>query len=105
MGPEAFKQATNYVNGQPKESAAKKNSRSLFGVDMPGVMTADEVREKIDLGSWKVVVGSVVAELKNLVGWEGSEMTDPYTIKGTVAEFAACIEPELVEETCIKWDR
>ena len=32
-------------------------------------------------------------------------MTDPFTIKGLVAEFAACIGPELVEETCIKWGK
>lgn len=105
MGPEAFKQANNYVNGQSEDSAATQTARSLFGVDMPGVMTADEVREKIDLGSWKIALRSTVTELENLVGWEDSEMTDPYTFKGLVAEFAACIGPELVKETCIKWDQ
>lgn len=105
MGPKAFEQANDYVNGEPADSAAKKSGPSLFEVNMPGVMTADEVREKINLGSWKIRLDSIVTELENLVGWEGSEMTDPYTIKGTVAEFAACIGPELVGETCIEWNQ
>ena len=68
MGPEAFKQANNYVKGQSEESSVKQTARSLFGVDMPGVMTADEVREKIDLGSWKIALGSIMTELEDLVG-------------------------------------
>ncbi|SLM35879.1 Arginine-tRNA-protein transferase, C-terminal [Lasallia pustulata] len=105
MGPEAFKQASDYVNGQPHDSAVGNHDRSLFLVDLPGIMTADEVREKIDLGAWKIALGSKVTLLRNLVGWEDSEMTNIYNIKGLAAEFAACIGPELVKETCIKWSR
>lgn len=105
MGQEAFQQANNYVNGRSDKPAARQSSLPLFEAETPGVMTADEVREQIDLGGWKLVLGSRATVLENLVGWEGSEMTDPHTIKGTVAEFAACIGPELVKETCIKFDR
>lgn len=105
MGPEAFRQAHNYVNGRSDGSAARQSSIPLFEADMPGVMTADEVREQIDLGGWKLILGSRATVLKTLVGWEESEMMDPHAIKGIVAEFAACIGPELVKETCIKIDR
>lgn len=105
MGPEAFQQANDYVNGRSDQPAANQRSLSLFEADMPGVMTAEEVREQIDLGSWKLILGSRATVLENLVGWEESEMTDPDTVKGTVAEFAACIGPELVEETGIKFAR
>ena len=83
----------------------KGNGRSLFEINMPGVMSADEVREKVDLGSCKIAVGAVVTELENLVGWEDSEITDTFSIKGLVAEFAACVGLELVRETCIKWEQ
>lgn len=68
---------------------------SLFDYHVPGVLTKEEV-EKLDLNTWKVQLRNGFVDMEDFKGWETSEMTDPQSIKGIVAELAAALGPEVV---------
>lgn len=69
---------------------------SLFDYHVPGILTKEEVAEKLDLNHWKLLVRKMSVEMEDLHGWEDSEMTDPQSLKGIVAELAAALGPEVV---------
>lgn len=43
----------------------------------------------------------VLTSMQDLVGWDRSNISDPHSIKGAIAELAASIGPDLVEQTMI----
>lgn len=42
--------------------------------------------------------------MKDLVSWDEDEITEPMTLKCIAAELAACIGPELVQRTALKFN-
>ncbi|MCJ1338591.1 Arginyl-tRNA--protein transferase 1 [Bachmanniomyces sp. S44760] len=80
-------------------------SNSLFAVNMPGVMTPSEVSSKIDLKRWKLRIDdSLTVSLGDLAIFYETDITDPDTIKGLAAEFAATLGSELVNGSQIILD-
>jgi arginyl-tRNA---protein transferase len=69
---------------------------SLFDYHVPGILTKEEVEQKIDLDHWKLLVRRMFIDMEDLNGWEGSKITDPQSLKGIVAELAAALGPEVV---------
>ena len=69
---------------------------SLFDYHVPGILTKEEVGEKLDLNHWKLLVRKMLVDMEDLNGWESSEITDPQSLKGIVAELAAALGPEVV---------
>jgi arginyl-tRNA---protein transferase len=69
---------------------------SLFDYHVPGILTKEEVAEKLDLNHWKLLVRRMLVDMEDLNGWESSKITDPQSLKGIVAELAAALGPEVV---------
>jgi arginyl-tRNA---protein transferase len=70
---------------------------SLFDYHVPGILTKEEVEEKLDLDHWKLVVRNMFVDMEDLNGWGTGNMTDPQSVKGIVAELAAALGPEVVK--------
>ena len=69
---------------------------SLFDYRVPGILTKEEVEEKLDLDHWKLLVRRMFVDMEDLNGWEGSKITDPQSLKGIVAELGGALGPEVV---------
>lgn len=68
---------------------------SLFDYHVPGILIKEQV-DKLDLDHWKLLVRNMFVDMEDLNGWESSEITDPQSLKGIVAELAAALGPEVV---------
>ncbi|EEP81585.1 conserved hypothetical protein [Uncinocarpus reesii 1704] len=67
---------------------------SLFDIDMPGVLTLDELKAQVDLDHCRLLVHNSLVEMTDLVGWESSDIKNPHAIKGIIAELAATLGPK-----------
>ncbi|KAL4879139.1 arginine-tRNA-protein transferase [Aspergillus karnatakaensis] len=87
---------------ETEEAEAEINDEevSLFALNMPGVLTIDEVM-KLDLGSWALLVHGSFVHMIDLVGWETMPIDEPQSIKGIVAELAAALGPAVVKESAV----
>ncbi|KAH7090212.1 arginine-tRNA-protein transferase 1 [Paraphoma chrysanthemicola] len=74
--------------------AAVAKGMSLFDLKVPGLMTPEEIEEHLDLGTMPIRIRGRDAEAQDLVSWETSDMNNPRSIKGIIAELVACIGPE-----------
>lgn len=97
------------VYGTPKHpvpiNAANANL-SLISLGMPGVMSLEELRDKIDLDNVKIFLGrGGVHTAADIVSWDEGSETDQGSIKGVIAEFAACLGPELTEGVVVNFGR
>ena len=63
LGLEKFKSDLSYVDDEGADPKNKHQHCSLFELDMPGVMTLEEVEAKVDLSTWKLKLGSLVLSL------------------------------------------
>lgn len=52
------------TTGEGAESDDGVDPRSLFTINMPGVMSVKEVQALIDLGKWRTKIGSTLTELR-----------------------------------------
>ncbi|KAL4803532.1 arginine-tRNA-protein transferase [Aspergillus unguis] len=88
--------------GAEAEAEAEINDEdvSLFALKMPGVLTVDEI-EKLDLGSWALLVHGSFVHMSDLVGWEQMPIDEPQSIKGIVAELAATLGPVVVKDSAV----
>ncbi|KAI4188857.1 MAG: hypothetical protein L6R41_001878 [Letrouitia leprolyta] len=75
-----------------------RSQSSALGSRMPGLMSLEEVEEKIDLGKWTLKFGSMLVLLEDLRGWANWEIHDPSSLKGAIAELAAALGPALVSQ-------
>ncbi|KAJ0422867.1 arginine-tRNA-protein transferase [Aspergillus carlsbadensis] len=73
---------------------------SLFTLHMPGVLTVDEV-QKLDLGSWPLLVHGSFVHMADLVGWERMPIDEPQSIKGIIAELAAVLGPDVMKDSAV----
>lgn len=91
---------------------------SLFDINMPGVLTLEEVKA-LDLDHWHLLYhGSFVQmdvsvffplgshggdsnPVKDLVGWDKMPMDSPQSVKGIVAELAAVLGPKIVKDSAV----
>jgi arginyl-tRNA---protein transferase len=85
---------------------AAKSSLSILELGMPGVLSYAQLQQQIDLDTVKISLGrGGVHCTTDIVSWHDGSETDPASIKGAVAEFAACLGPELVEGVVVDFDR
>ncbi|KAL9640229.1 MAG: hypothetical protein Q9164_000416 [Protoblastenia rupestris] len=106
IGNVKYERALDYVNGAglDPEPSILPNSTNVFEAGTPGAMSLVEVESNIDLGRWGLVIGDEVVSLEDLVSWDKDSMSDSDTIKGIAAELAACIGPDLVAKTFLKFN-
>ena len=69
---------------------------SLFQYSIPGVLTEQQIRDQLNLDKWKLLVRQDLIDMEDLQGWAESEMTNPQSLKGIVAELAAALGPDVV---------
>ena len=118
-----YEKALRYINGSNDGDNlnAPEDPKTVFEAGMPGALTLEEVREKIDLDHWKVMIGDRIVELEvrtqgtcsagtwiltnsqDLVSWDEHDISEPESLKGIVAELAACIGPGLVRNTILSF--
>ncbi|KAL2073338.1 hypothetical protein VTL71DRAFT_10662 [Oculimacula yallundae] len=75
----------------------------LFARSMPGILTKAKIENDVDLDTMKLLVRGTQAEAQQLVSWTTSDMDNPNSVKGILAELASAIGPELVKETLVKF--
>ncbi|GAB7348983.1 hypothetical protein MBLNU459_g7964t1 [Dothideomycetes sp. NU459] len=86
-----------YTMPDPKDAA--DGSLSLLALGMPGVMDASSLREQIDLSMIQILLrGGALHRTKDLVSWEDGDILEPHSLKGIVAEYAACVGPKIARE-------
>jgi arginine-tRNA-protein transferase len=88
------------MKDEEAEEELNEEEMSLFDIHMPGVLTVEEVSQ-IDLDHWLLLVHGTFIHMEDLVGWETSDIRNPQSIKGIVAELAAMLGPELIKHTAV----
>ena len=123
MGPDRFELALGYINGPDHEQSSRgKDATDVFHAGTPGTLSLEELEETVNLAQWRLKLGPSLVRLEvytssywgtipmrlllicveqNLSGWDESEISDTWSIKGIAAELAACIGPELVKKTAL----
>jgi arginine-tRNA-protein transferase len=85
---------------------AANSSLSLLELGMPGVLSLAQLRQQIDLDDVKISLGrGGIHQTPDIVSWNDGSETDASSIKGVIAEFAACLGPELVEGVVVDFGR
>jgi len=88
-------------------SEAATSGESLLSIRMPGIPKAEDVPHEIDLDSLQVHLGSgMTFETQNLMAWDDEpDITNSSSLKGIIAEFAACLGPEISKMVAIDFSR
>lgn len=98
---------------------------SLFDLNMPGVLTLDEVKA-LNLNQWLLLYHGSFVQMEvrvqvpfffplpttmnsshtlickqDLVGWDQMPMDNPQSVKGIVAELAAVLGPKIVKDSAV----
>ncbi|KAF2236563.1 arginine-tRNA-protein transferase 1 [Viridothelium virens] len=97
--------AENDLYTIPDSETAADTGLSLLELGMPGVMTAEEVESQIDLDRMKIKVRNRQVNTEDIISWGQGSIEDAQSIKGVVAEFAACVGPQLAGEVVLKFGR
>ncbi|KAL1617854.1 Arginyl-tRNA--protein transferase 1 [Neofusicoccum ribis] len=77
---------------------------SLMELGMPGVMKLDQLSEQVNLGKIKIAIpkAGLIAHMEDLVTWDQGTATDKVSLKGHIAEMAACVGPEVANEMVVQ---
>lgn len=90
----------------PNPVDAANSSLSLLELGMPGVLSHAQLQQQVDLDNVKISLGrGGVHRTTDIVSWYDGSETDSASIKGVIAEFAACVGPELVEGVVVDFGR
>lgn len=93
----------------PTPTSAADSGLSLLECGFVGMTPLPELFSKVNLGETPFVFKQgdeqVLVELQNLVVWEEGDFLDPTSIKGAVAELAACLGTEVAAEMVIDFSR
>lgn len=112
------------AEGSGSEEEGEVPEGSLFDLAVPGILTMEEVETLVDLDHWALMANGTLVEmevrpfdtscgvkdawltdierLQDLVAWEDSNIREPQSIKGIVAELAAALGPKVVKESAVK---
>jgi len=81
---------------------AYQNGGSVFDLDVPGVMTVDEVRRNVVLDDVRIKIRpDITVPAKYLRGWDEADLADGASLKGVVAEYAACVGADVAAEAVV----
>ncbi|KAI9049919.1 hypothetical protein LZ554_006066 [Drepanopeziza brunnea f. sp. 'monogermtubi'] len=75
----------------------------LFKRSMPGILTKNELLHQVHLDKIKISVRGIECQAEDFVSWESSDIDDPDSIKGVIAELAAAVGPALAREMVVKF--
>ncbi|QIW96776.1 hypothetical protein AMS68_002294 [Peltaster fructicola] len=90
----------------PNAVDAVASGRSLLDIGMPGVLSLTKLETSVDLAAVKVLLGhGRFHAISDLVAWEEGSELDSTSIKGIVAEYAACVGPSIAPEAIIDFSR
>lgn len=86
--------------------AAMNSDRSVLELNLPGAMSLQQVLDEVSLDDMIVTLGrGTVYKMQDIVSWASGSVLDPTTLKGMMAELAACTGPKLAKETTVDFSR
>ncbi|GAB7337098.1 hypothetical protein MBLNU457_g2498t1 [Dothideomycetes sp. NU457] len=88
-------------------SKAAASGESLLSIRMPGIPKVKDIPHEFDLDSLQVHLGTgITLKTKNLMAWDDEpDITNSSSLKGIVAEFAACLGPEISRMVAMDFSR
>ncbi|GAM84452.1 hypothetical protein ANO11243_024480 [Dothideomycetidae sp. 11243] len=87
-------------------SEASDSRQSLFKIRMPGVPPATQLQREIDLDTICVSLGkSMTYRTQDLVSWDEDPDISHSTLRGAIAELAACVGPEVAKSMAVDFGR
>lgn len=85
---------------------AANSNLSLLELGMPGVLSLTQLQQQTDLDDVMISLGrGGIHRTPDIVSWNDGSETDASSIKGVIAEFAACLGPELVAGVVVDFGR
>lgn len=95
-----------YSTLHPSPLLATTSGLSLLSLKMPGALSLETVLAEFSLDEMKVTLGrSAIHEMQDIVSWTQGDVTDNSSIRGIMAELAACIGPKLASEIVVDLGR
>ncbi|KAL9001369.1 MAG: hypothetical protein Q9169_000260 [Polycauliona sp. 2 TL-2023] len=77
---------------------------SAFAAGMPGIMSLAQVQNEISLGRWMARIReNMLVHLDDLQGWTEWDIRDETSLKAYVAELAAALGPDLVNQLVLSF--
>ena len=64
MGPSQFKLALGYIGQDQEQGSESKDASDVFQAGTPGVMSLEELEEKVDLGQWGLKLGQRLVKME-----------------------------------------
>lgn len=90
----------------PIPAEAANSNLSLLELGMPGALSLPELQENVDLDDVRISLGKGgIHRTVDIVTWDDGNEMDPASVKGVIAEFAACLGPELVKGVVVDFAR
>ena len=90
----------------PTPLSAFESGLSVLDLGVPGALNLEELAEYVNLDELKVTVGlGAIHRMRHLVSWDEGSISDTSTLKGIIAEFAACVGPVVAEECVLDFGR
>lgn len=81
-----------------------ENGGSVFDLNVPGVMTVDQVRQHVKIDDMRIKIRpDITVPAKYLRGWEESDLAEGGSLKGIIAEYAACVGAEVANEAVVQF--
>jgi len=90
----------------PVPAEAANSNLSLLELGMPGTLSLQELEETVDLDDVKISLGKGgIHRTVDILTWDDGNQLDPASVKGVIAEFAACLGPELIKGIVVDFAR
>lgn len=104
--PEAFTDAVVaenlYSADYPHPTSAMQSGLSVIDLRVPGAMSLNQLVDEVDLDEIMVTLAEGrIHKMSDLASWNSGSETDPLTIKGIMAELAACIGSKVTQEITV----
>jgi arginine-tRNA-protein transferase len=90
----------------PIPAEAANSHLSLLELGMPGTLSLQQLQESVDLDDVRISLGKGgIHRTVDIVTWDDGNELDSGSVKGVIAEFAACLGPELVKGIVVDFAR
>lgn len=90
----------------PIPAEAANSHLSLLELGMPGTLSLQQLEESVDLDDVRISLGKGgIHRTVDIVTWDDGTELDSGSVKGVIAEFAACVGPELVKGIVVDFAR
>ena len=90
----------------PIPAEAANSHLSLLELGMPGTLSLAQLQQTVDLDDIRISLGKGgIHRTVDIVTWDDGNELDSGSVKGVIAEFAACLGPELVGGVVVDFAR